>query len=153
MWNTGCKRIFNQTAIGLVWADWETTHGDVAQVGKVAANNSSSIGNIFPWCINSQEVQRKAFRIYEDRWPTSHIPPWRFGTSDHQNWINQHLANTPPLLYVFQKYTDDQIYFIDANVDGTASWNKIAYCQEGPASYADLHIEKDPSLRAWIKAV
>jgi hypothetical protein len=152
---TGCHIVHNQTNLQLIWVDWETVGpGAVAQIGRVGPNSTTSMNGIaFPWCSNSVEVVKKAFRIYRDLWPDEAIPPWSFGDPAHLDWITTHLKPaTLPLLYIFQKYQDNQAYFAVPDGVNDINWANIQWCGEGPSSDMDLYIESDPA-RAWTKAV
>lgn len=153
MWNTGCRGVHNQTGAQLIWVDWETVGAQVAQIGRIPADTNISLyGLIFPWCINSQEVIRKAFRFYIDLWPDEEIPPWRFGNPEHFLWIHDHLAPLAPLFHSFQNYNDNQVYYVVPNGVNDVSWSNIKYCGEGPSSNVDLYIASDPTS-VWARAV
>jgi hypothetical protein len=114
MWNTGLCQLRNDTASTLFFIDQEdTNHSGVVQAGQIFEGN----GVIFPWCINSYEVYSKAFRIYRG--------------SDRTG---------PLILWMFQNYLDDTVYYIEGS---TVLWAQKMTTGEGPSSYLRVRIRSD----------
>lgn len=114
MWNTGLCQLFNGTTSTLFFIDQEDPfHSAVINPGGIYEGN----GVIFPWCINSYEVFTKAFRIYR-------------GTD----------RTGPLILWMFQNYLDDTVYYIAGN---TVLWNEKQAIGEGPSPYLRVSIRSD----------
>lgn len=73
-------------------------------------------GAPYPWCVDSLEVTRKAFRIY-------------LGTD----------TTGPILLYVYQYYLDDEIYYKTG--PASSPFHSRVTGGEGRTAFADLSIE------------
>ena len=114
MWNTGLCQLRNGTTSTLFFIDEEDTfHSAVINPGEIYEGD----GVIFPWCINSYEVFKKAFRVYR-------------GTD----------RTGPLILWMFQNYVDDTVYYIAGN---TVLWNQKQGVGEGPSPYLRISIGTD----------
>jgi hypothetical protein len=110
VWNTGLNRLTNRTGSPLLFIDLE----DPRFAASIPVGASLVSGPIFPWCENSFEVSRKAFRIH------------RGGS-----------ITGPVILHMFQNYRDDTCYFISG---GSVLWGQKRDMGEGPSSYLNVTI-------------
>ena len=109
-WNTGLNRLTNRTASPLLFIDLE----DPRYAANIPVGASLVSGPVFPWCENSFEVGRKAFRLH------------RGGS----------IAG-PVILHIFQNYRDDTCYFVSG---GSVLWGQKRDMGEGPSSYLNVTI-------------
>lgn len=110
MWNTGLNKLRNATSGSIYFVDQEDTDFNFT----LNSGGLMSFGPVFPWCDNSLEVSRKAFRVHR-------------GTD----------ATGPILFYMFQYFRDDIVYFIPG---GQAVWSARQNAGEGLSGYLDVVI-------------
>jgi hypothetical protein len=113
VWNTGLNRLRNGTSSNLLFLDLE----DPSWAAVLQPGSTLISGPVFPWCENSWEVRRKAFRIHR-------------GTN----------TSAPVILHMFQNYRDDTCYFTRG---GSTTWSSRTDMGEGPSSYLDVTINAD----------
>ena len=131
MWNTGCRNVYNHLQFDLLIVDNEDTSRQLTVPGVGAdgtVHHADYGGTIFPWCWNSGEVGRKAFRVYDRR---------GFGGDGHHKKFRE---SHPVLLYMFQDYGANEVYWIRPNDDGRYGWTDRQYGGEGPSSFVSLTI-------------
>jgi hypothetical protein len=119
VWNTGLQNLTNSTPSTVFIVDLE----DPSRTAVLAAGESVTDLAKFPWCENSQEVRRKAFRIHRGGGPGG-----------------------PVMLHMFQNYRDDTCYFIPG--PATPAWSAKQDMGEGPSSNLSVVLGADERPRA-----
>ncbi len=125
VWNTGLNRLRNGTGRAILFLDLE----DPTWAAVLQPGSSLVSGPVFPWCENTLEVRRKAFRIHR-------------GTT----------TAAPVMLHMFQAYRDDTCYYI---AGGSPVWSQRRDMGEGPSSYLNVTVDANevPTAVAAVAAL
>lgn len=115
MWNTGCRQVTNDLDCDVRIRDLEDPLRVI--VVRRGVQSADAGDTIFPWCINSEEVSRKAFRVE----------------------VYDFSIPGPVIAYVFQNYRDDQVYWLRPRA-GRVVWADRRHGGEGPCSYATVRL-------------